>query len=202
MGWDATSSAAPHSLTTVTWSDGKHEPATVQALRSNLKMLRNARGMTQADLARATGITREHYRLLEAGEASSGGPANPRLATLDALAGVLGVSASTLLITPSPHTVFRWSELPHPPDWDVQEKVLAALLEAAGAQGGEEAAFIASDDTTLTMGICVLAADPECAVIISEPLLIRALQHAGLPPRLTTDLEVSQGRDSGLVSID
>ena len=72
-------------------------------LSENLRSLRTARGLTQGDVAAAAGINRNHYQLLESGRSPSGGPANPRLSTLLALAEAHGV-AVTRLLSPPPAT--------------------------------------------------------------------------------------------------
>ena len=76
---------------------------TTKYLAANLRALRRERGLTQVDLAAAAGITGNHYQLLEAGRSPSGGPANPRLGTLLALAAVHRVLVTDLLTPPPTH---------------------------------------------------------------------------------------------------
>ena len=57
-----------------------------------LKTLREAKGLTQEELAKRTGVTREYLTMLE-----SGARRNPSLAVLQRLAKALGVSVAELL---------------------------------------------------------------------------------------------------------
>ncbi|RYB90072.1 XRE family transcriptional regulator [Nocardioides glacieisoli] len=75
---------------------------TAKLLATNLRTLRAAQGETQLAVAAAAGLTPQHYRLLEKAVSPSGGPANPRLSTLLALAQVHGISVAELLIA-RPH---------------------------------------------------------------------------------------------------
>ncbi|MBU9764425.1 helix-turn-helix transcriptional regulator [Mycobacterium sp. TNTM28] len=61
--------------------------------------LREARGLTQEYVAEASGMSRNHYQLLENGLSNrkTKRPANPRLSTLVALSDVLGVSLPELI---------------------------------------------------------------------------------------------------------
>lgn len=61
---------------------------TVQVLATNLRALRLARELTKADVAAAARIIRNHYQSRESARLPVGGPANPRLSTLLALAAV------------------------------------------------------------------------------------------------------------------
>lgn len=63
-------------------------------LAINVNRLRNAAGLSQADLARATGTTQPAISRCERGEA------NLRLTTVARLAGALGVDAADLLADP------------------------------------------------------------------------------------------------------
>lgn len=83
-------------------SDTTALSAMAHDLAANLRALRSARALTQSDIAAAAGITQNHYYLLEAGRSAVGGPANPRLSTLIALADAHQVAVTDLL---SPHTV-------------------------------------------------------------------------------------------------
>jgi DNA-binding XRE family transcriptional regulator len=67
-----------------------------RVLGQTLRSLREQRGLTQKEVAARTGITRNHYGLLEQGLSAADGPANPRLNTLMAVARTLGVPLSTL----------------------------------------------------------------------------------------------------------
>lgn len=75
------------------------EQALAQALGRRLCDLREARGLTQEALAEASGISRNHYQLLENGISNrqTKRPANPRLSTLVALSKALGMSAAELV---------------------------------------------------------------------------------------------------------
>lgn len=71
------------------------------ALGRKLAVLREARGLTQEFVAHAAGMSRNHYQLLETGLSNrkTKKPANPRLSTLIALSGVLGVGVPELVAT-------------------------------------------------------------------------------------------------------
>ncbi|WP_232423281.1 helix-turn-helix domain-containing protein [Mycobacterium sp. 155] len=75
------------------------EQALAQALGRRLCDLREARGLTQEVVAEASGMSRNHYQLLERGLSNrkTKRPANPRLSTLVALSEVLGVSVPELI---------------------------------------------------------------------------------------------------------
>lgn len=68
-----------------------------ETLARRLRALRTQRGLSQAGAAAAAGLDRNNYQLLESAQSSSGGPANPRLSTLVALAEAYGVSVADLL---------------------------------------------------------------------------------------------------------
>ncbi|GAA1443948.1 hypothetical protein GCM10009641_61830 [Mycobacterium cookii] len=168
----------------------------IGVLGHNLRHLREAIGLSQADLGRAAGISRNHYQLLEVGRAANGGLANPRLSTLRALATVLGVRAESLIMEPVPHSVWRWSDVDEEMQDDVMAQLLDALLDASAAElGVPGAAFVASELKSLTLGIGVSAPDEISAAVVAEPVILRALQAADLPARLTADSEVSIGVD-------
>lgn len=77
------------------------------ALASNLKKLREARGVSQSQIARLAGIPRATWSNLEAGGA------NPTLAVLAAAAGTLQVSIEELLAPPRTDArLVRVAELP------------------------------------------------------------------------------------------
>ena len=69
------------------------------ALGRRLAGLREERGLTQEALADATGISRNHYQLLENGISNRRPekPANPRLSTLVALSAAFGMSPAELV---------------------------------------------------------------------------------------------------------
>jgi len=77
------------------------------ALGIALARARATRGLSQEQVAYAAGIAAFSYRKLEKGESNPGTPANPRLRTLVALAGVLGVPVAALL-PPDPDGVTAW----------------------------------------------------------------------------------------------
>ncbi len=68
----------------------------------SLKRLRNARGLSQEQLAYAAGLSRYTYQKFEKGESMPGAPANPSLRNVMALAQVLQVPLDDLLPTPWP----------------------------------------------------------------------------------------------------
>ena len=61
---------------------------------------RGERRMSQEQVAHDAGLSTFTYRKLEKGESNPGTPANPRLRTLVALSGVLGVPLLELLPDP------------------------------------------------------------------------------------------------------
>jgi transcriptional regulator with XRE-family HTH domain len=62
-----------------------------------LQRTRHELGMTQEDVAYASGLTRSHYQQLEKGQSRPGVAANPSLLTVTALASTLGIELSELL---------------------------------------------------------------------------------------------------------
>ena len=68
-------------------------------LAERLRVLREAKGLTQERVAHEAGISRNHYQLLEAGWVKRGDrkPSNPRLGTLIAVSEVLGTSVPELI---------------------------------------------------------------------------------------------------------
>jgi transcriptional regulator with XRE-family HTH domain len=76
------------------------------ALGIALARTRATRQLSQEEVAHAAGVATFTYRKLERGESNPGTPANPRLRTLVALAGVLGVPVASLL-PPDPATPVR-----------------------------------------------------------------------------------------------
>ncbi|MBO0853841.1 MAG: helix-turn-helix transcriptional regulator [Nocardia sp.] len=73
-------------------------------LGQRLATLREARGLTQEQVAHAAGISRNHYQLLESGWSvrKTKAPANPRLRTLIALSEVLGTTLPDLFVDEMP----------------------------------------------------------------------------------------------------
>jgi DNA-binding XRE family transcriptional regulator len=76
------------------------------ALSENLKKIRTSRGLSQRDLANRVGVS--HPRISDIDE----GRANPTLSTLEAIAGVLGITVSDLLAEPSRKTSEKSGKLP------------------------------------------------------------------------------------------
>ncbi|WP_084537288.1 helix-turn-helix domain-containing protein [Nocardia puris] len=68
-------------------------------LGQRLAALRQAKGLSQEEVAHAAGISRQHYQLLENGWGvrSTKAPANPRLSTLIVLSRVLGTTVPDLV---------------------------------------------------------------------------------------------------------
>ncbi len=63
----------------------------IQRFAKNMKKLREAKGLSQGDIYRATGIDRAYISNLEAGKQ------NPTLETIAKIAEALGVSSDQLL---------------------------------------------------------------------------------------------------------
>ena len=63
----------------------------IQRFAKNMKKLREAKGMSQGDIHRATGIDRAYISNLEAGKQ------NPTLETIAKIAEALGVNSGELL---------------------------------------------------------------------------------------------------------
>lgn len=76
------------------WSDFARELGLV------LLRVRGEKRLSQEQVAHAAGLSTFTYRKLEKGESNPGTPANPRLRTLVALSGVLGVPLMELLPDP------------------------------------------------------------------------------------------------------
>lgn len=72
-------------------------------LGGTLRRLRNDRGLSQESLAYQAGITKNQLQLIESGRASGrkdeSGPSNPRMATINGLASVLGITVAELFTT-------------------------------------------------------------------------------------------------------
>lgn len=68
----------------------------IQSVAQTVKRLRTARGLSQADLSRQSGVAKATLSQLEVGKA------NPTMETLFALARTLGVSLGTFLNEPGP----------------------------------------------------------------------------------------------------
>lgn len=66
-------------------------------LGRRLRDHREARGLTQEQLAHLAGTTRNHYQLLERGYWKKGSPSNPKLSIVIRLARVLEVDLVDLL---------------------------------------------------------------------------------------------------------
>jgi DNA-binding XRE family transcriptional regulator len=80
-----------HMLTEHEWY-GTQQGGRVQPFQSNLRRLRELRGLTQEQLAHRAELTLGGYRKIECGANS-----NPRLRTMERLAYVLGVKVAELL---------------------------------------------------------------------------------------------------------
>jgi transcriptional regulator with XRE-family HTH domain len=75
----------------------KAEPGSLQGIiAANVRRLRKAKGLSQEELAHVCGYHRTYVGMIERGER------NISIATLDALAGALGVTARSLLDPPGP----------------------------------------------------------------------------------------------------
>lgn len=70
------------------------ERSIVQVLAQRVRELRERQGLSQADVARLSGLTRTQVLMLERGEQAA------RIVTIDAVAKALGVTASELLRPP------------------------------------------------------------------------------------------------------
>ena len=74
----------------------KAGPGTLQGIiAQNVRRLRKAKGVSQEELAHVCGYHRTYVGMIERGER------NISIATLDALAGALGVAAQSLLDPPA-----------------------------------------------------------------------------------------------------
>ncbi|MEP9362736.1 helix-turn-helix transcriptional regulator [Nocardioides sp. CN2-186] len=176
--------------------------ALVEHLCSNLASLRKARSLTQAELAEASGITRNHYQLLESGRTATGELANPRLSTLIALAGGLEVEAPSLLLAPVPHTVWRWVEVGAAFDETLVERLLDRLLTTSSRElDGGCAAFVGIDGDSLSLGLAVLAPSPSAALVVGSQHIIAALAAVGVNEPLDEGHEVTAGIE-GLARAD
>ncbi|RYC05632.1 helix-turn-helix transcriptional regulator [Nocardioides zhouii] len=172
----------------------------IDTLCRNLRLLREAKAMSQAELGQAAGISRNHYQLLEAGRAASGGLANPRLKTLRDLARVLGVRTGSLILAPVVHSVWRWCETSSPLTDDIQSRLLGELRDSSAAQiEGQGAAFVGTKPGSLTLGVAVQAPDGLSATVLAEPIVLRAITTAELSISLLPDVEVAVGLE-GLAS--
>jgi transcriptional regulator with XRE-family HTH domain len=72
-------------------------PERMQEFGLQLQRARHELGMTQEDVAYASGLTRSHYQQLEKGLSRPGVPANPSLMTVLALAATLGLDLGELI---------------------------------------------------------------------------------------------------------
>ncbi|WP_165061036.1 helix-turn-helix domain-containing protein [Adlercreutzia sp. ZJ154] len=66
-------------------------------LANKLRMLRDAKGISQENVAHQAGISAYTYQKFEKGESKPGTPMNPRLFTLLALANVFEIDVRELL---------------------------------------------------------------------------------------------------------
>lgn len=80
-------------------ADTSLERQLAESLARQLKELRRARNLTQEQVAHGAEMNRNHYQLLESAisDRKKRTPANPRLSTLVALAGVLGTTVPELV---------------------------------------------------------------------------------------------------------
>lgn len=166
----------------------------VNAVSTNLAILRRARSLSQADLGEAAGISRNHYQLLESGVSASGGAANPRLSTLSALAKTLKVDVTTLLQPPSAHAFWQWIDVRDEPSDDLRAALLDQLLSRSARElGGSGAAFVGWADGSMTVGIGVLAPSLQAAAIVGSAQVAAALTEVGLADLSTSESEVEAG---------
>lgn len=80
--------------------ENRWDVAEARSLGNAIRRFRRAKGLSQEELAQASGITRNHLSLLEAGQPSSrrnDAPANPRVSTLVAIAAALEVPVLELV---------------------------------------------------------------------------------------------------------
>ncbi|WP_435594658.1 helix-turn-helix domain-containing protein [Tsukamurella tyrosinosolvens] len=77
------------------------EPITLgESLARGIRQVRAARGWSQAELAAASGLSRNLVSNLERGRSSGGADSDPQLSTLIRISEALGVSPSELLFPP------------------------------------------------------------------------------------------------------
>lgn len=160
-----------------------HEPlqrTIVDNLRFNLASIRKARGLSQAQLGEASGITRNHYQLLESGRTATGDLANPRLSTLVSIARVLEVPPTVLLETATPFAVWRWFIPRSSVDDDLMQEIFEHLVSASESHlDGDGAAFIGRDGATIAMAIGVRAPHKQIARLVGQQLISEAVDAAG-----------------------
>ncbi|MDR7252757.1 transcriptional regulator with XRE-family HTH domain [Nocardioides sp. BE266] len=164
----------------------------VENLCFNLSSIRKARSLTQAQLGEAAGITRNHYQLLESGRTATGDTANPRLSTLVALADVLDVELTTLLLPPRPTAVWRWFTATSSAVEEASHRIFDDLMTASELHLGNGAAFVGIEDSTLTivMGIGIKAPDKAIARTIATQLTSAAVEATGLSGRFERRVEL------------
>ena len=184
-------------------SEATNEPGrAAEHLARNLFLLRTARAMTQDDLAAKAGVSRNHYRLLEAGRASSGQEANPRLTTVEALAKALEVGLEDLLLEPVVCTLLRWADA----EVELEKRQEAVLLDrlmvfSTRYLGDDAAARVSPDGLAITMGVALPASSERAALILSGTVYQEALKRAGVRAVLTDEVEMNEGTD-GLVGAE
>lgn len=116
------------------------EPAIGQLLGERIRALRERQQLTQADLARLSGLSRSQILLLERGERA------PTIVTVASVARALGVSLSELLApvaqaNPGPDRADRLAARARAlgsAGLDAVERVIDALEQFASGDGGRE----------------------------------------------------------------
>lgn len=116
------------------------EPAIGQLLGERIRALRERQQLTQADLARLSGLSRSQILLLERGDRA------PTIVTVASVARALGVSLSELLATvaqanPGPDRADRLAARARtlgPAGLDVIEHVIDGLERFASGEGGSD----------------------------------------------------------------
>lgn len=78
-------------------------------LGDNITAIREARELSQEDVARAAGVTRHTYQRLEKGWQNKGAPSNPTLFTILSICWALGVRPEEVLPSMAPRPVARHS---------------------------------------------------------------------------------------------
>ena len=150
-------------------------------LVANLRRLRARRGLTHTELGVAAGVSRNHYQLLEAGRASSGGPANPRLSTIIGLSRALEVSISELLCPQGLYSTRLWVDLYEPLTDEKRQQVWDVLLQQSlvAADGSEAAAFVGTEEKVVTVALTLRAEDETAAARQGRTFATLALYQAG-----------------------
>lgn len=171
-------------------------------LAHNLVALRTALSRTQDEVATAAGLSRNHYRLLEARPSPGRLPANPRLNTVAALAAALEVGIEDLLLEPGVRTLFRWADA----ETNVEDRHEAVILDrllkfSTRHLGDRAAALVAHHEGTISMGVGLIASSERTALLLTATLHQEALRQAGVRARLLEDFEFVDGLD-GLVGVE